>query len=267
MLFNTINNINIISNLHSLDMGKNNNIKKYHDLDNLSHDIYNDIDFAKSYTARIENNAHNALLERPATLSLLPDVQGMKVLDAGCGPGVYTEWLVDNGALVTAVDSSDTMLALTKERVNSSAKLIRANLNEELQFLKDSEFDIVLSSLVVHYLRNWSTAFSEFNRVLKPGGTLVFSTHHPFTDFEFSETGRYFDAELLEVEWPSFSKKVKFFRRPLCDIFDILREADFAIEHMTEPVPLIECQKLYPELYEELSSKPPFICFKATKIK
>ncbi|WP_279387450.1 hypothetical protein [Rubrobacter taiwanensis] len=29
--------------------------------------------------------------ERPATLSLLPDVAGKRVLDAGCGPGVYSE--------------------------------------------------------------------------------------------------------------------------------------------------------------------------------
>ena len=53
--------------------------------------------------ARIsDDNFFNACLERPATLSLLPDVQGKKILDAGCGGGFYAEWLLSRGAIVHA---------------------------------------------------------------------------------------------------------------------------------------------------------------------
>lgn len=52
---------------------------------------------ADAYAARIDTKAHNAYYERPATLSLLPAVEGKRVLDAGCGPGVYAEWLVNWG--------------------------------------------------------------------------------------------------------------------------------------------------------------------------
>jgi ubiquinone/menaquinone biosynthesis C-methylase UbiE len=50
---------------------------------------------AESYATRVDTKPHNAYYERPATLSLLPDVQGRRVLDVGCGPGVYAEWLVE----------------------------------------------------------------------------------------------------------------------------------------------------------------------------
>ena len=55
---------------------------------------------AEAYASVIDTKPHNAYYERPATLSLLPEVGGMRVLDAACGPGVYAEWLVSRGAEV-----------------------------------------------------------------------------------------------------------------------------------------------------------------------
>lgn len=57
---------------------------------------------AERYAALIDTKAENAYYERPATLSLLPDVKGKRVLDAGCGSGLYSEWLLDHGAEVEA---------------------------------------------------------------------------------------------------------------------------------------------------------------------
>ena len=57
---------------------------------------------AEAYAAHIDTKPHNAYYERPATLSLFPDVKGKRVLDAGCGPGVYAEWLAHRGASSTA---------------------------------------------------------------------------------------------------------------------------------------------------------------------
>lgn len=52
---------------------------------------------ADAYAEAIDTKPHNAYYERPATLSLLPEVAGKRVLDAGCGPGAYAEWLLDRG--------------------------------------------------------------------------------------------------------------------------------------------------------------------------
>lgn len=45
---------------------------------------------AERYAALVDSKAENAYCERPATLSLLPDIEGKRVLDAGCGPGSYS---------------------------------------------------------------------------------------------------------------------------------------------------------------------------------
>ena len=57
-------------------------------------------ELADAFAARIETKAHNAFYDRPAVLALLPSVAGKRVLDAGCGPGVYAELLVNQGAEV-----------------------------------------------------------------------------------------------------------------------------------------------------------------------
>ncbi len=72
---------------------------------------------AEAYAAQVATKLHNAYYERPATLSLLPDVQGKRVLDAGCGPGIYSELLLDRGAEVVALDANATMIRLAQQRL------------------------------------------------------------------------------------------------------------------------------------------------------
>ena len=46
---------------------------------------------AEQFDQHIKSNAHNAYYERPATIALLPDVKSKRILDAGCGSGVYSK--------------------------------------------------------------------------------------------------------------------------------------------------------------------------------
>ena len=233
-------------------------------LDTLSLEVYNDKEFVKSYAGKIEYNSHNALYERPATLSLLPDVKGLKVLDAGCGPGNYAELLADRGASVTALDYSDEMISFAKEKLGNRARIFKANLNTYLD-LPEDEFDLIVCSMVIHYIKDWQVLFSEFNRVLNEGGILVFSTHHPFADFNIHKDGNYFETELISDEWPSYNIEMSYYRRPLSDIFSVLKECDFRIDEVLEPLPADECREKFPDAYHTLSTKPWFICFKAIK--
>ncbi len=56
-------------------------------------------------------------------LSLLPDVQGLRVLDAGCGPGALTEIIVNLGASVMAINANAKMVAHARDRLGDRAEI------------------------------------------------------------------------------------------------------------------------------------------------
>src|SRR5207248_8766977 len=101
------------------------------------------------------------------------------VLDTGCGPGVYAEWLVGQGAEVVGVDVCPRMVELARLRLGDKATVIEADLGRPLDFLPAASFDLILSALAMDYVRDWDATFREFFRVLHDGGHLVFSVEHP----------------------------------------------------------------------------------------
>lgn len=127
----------------------------------------------------MDTKPHNADFERPATLSLLPAVCGLRALDAGCRPGVYAEWLAERGAEVIAIDANDEMVRLARQRLGDKAKILDANLEMPPDILEDGWSDLVVSPLGMDYLKQWEPVFREFHGVLKAGGHPVFSIDHP----------------------------------------------------------------------------------------
>ena len=232
----------------------------------LAQDAYNEL--AEEYAARVDTKPHNAYYERPATLSLLPDVNGKRVLDAGCGPGVYAEWLVEHGAHVVAIDANEKMVALAKQRLGEKVKILQANLEAPLDFLEDGSFDIVVSPLVMDYIKVWEPVFSEFHRVLQPGGYLVFSMEHPYMKYATHHLmSNYFKVERVEYVWRGFGKPVRVpsYRRPLSGVINPLLQAGFILEQILEPLPTEEFLERDPEDYEELMHSPGFMCVRAIK--
>lgn len=222
---------------------------------------------AEYYFADVDTKTYNADYERPAVLSMLPGVKGKNVLDAGCAAGWYTKWLLEQGAAVTALDYSPMMIEMTKKRVGDRAEVRQADLSEPLDFLATESFDMVLSSLTLHYLKDWTGVLGEFRRILKPGGFLVFSVHHPFMDFTYFQRENYFLTELLEDEWnTSVGKvKVKFYRRPLHEIVMSVLTAGFTMEKLLEPMPTEEFKRKSPQTYDKLTKKPQFLFIRARK--
>ncbi len=221
---------------------------------------------AEHYAARVDTKPHNAYYERPATLSLLPPVQGKRVLDAGCGPGVYTEWLLQHGAHVVALDLSPKMVALAQKRVGDRALILRGDLEHPLG-LQDASFDLVLSALALDYVEDWERTFGEFWRILRQPGHLVFSVGHPFADFLFYKTENYFQTEQVACEWRGFGLPVcvPAYRRPLGAVLNPLLQAGFILERLLEPTPTEQFRQQDPEDYEKLSHQPGFLCLRAAK--
>ncbi len=206
--------------------------------------------------------------ERPVMYSLLGDVQGCRVLDAACGHGSTSKWLIEQGAIVSAFDASPTMVQMTKAKLGSAAVVRQADMNEHLNFIDDHSIDKVLCALALDYIKDWDRLFAEFHRLLVERGQLVFSVHHPFfldLKVEADIQEDYFSTQEVDEDWLVFGLKIPAYRRPLESISASLWGAGFVIEQIIEPKPTEECKQAFPEEYEKLSKHPVFLCVSARK--
>ncbi|MCB0211317.1 MAG: class I SAM-dependent methyltransferase [Anaerolineae bacterium] len=219
---------------------------------------------AGKYAQIVDRQPANAYYERPAVLSLLPPLAKAAVLDAGCGSGWYAEYLTQQGAVVTSFDMNAEFVALTQARVGNRATVLQANLVEPLDFADDGTFDLIVASLVMHYLKDWQPTLREFYRVLKPTGKLVFSTHHPFMDWKIFEREDYFAVDLLDDEWANVGK-VQFYRRPLTLMSHDLQAAGFVIERLLEPQPTQDHWQADPKQAARFNTHPWFLIIRAIK--
>ena len=223
---------------------------------------------ADDYSRLIDTKPHNAYYERPATLALLPDVSGMQVLDAGCGPGAYAEELLKRGAHVISVDASDRMIELARERLGPDAVIQNVDLSRPLTMFNDGQFDLVLAPLCLDYIADWLTTFREFRRVLNSGGYFVMSAGHPAFDAEYFATNSYFSVEQVECEWTGFGTPVVMpsYRRSLKEFLMPLLDAGFLLERIVEPLPTDDFKNSDPGRYKSLMHRPGFLCVRARNI-
>ena len=230
--------------------------------------IWEDINFVKSYSLKVETNAYNSLCERPAIKKLCSNILHKSVLDAGCAGGGLSKWLISQGADVTSVDKSPIMVTITKGLLGNNENIFQLDLETSKGFFKSESFDLIICSLTLHYMKNWDICLSEFYRALKPKGLLIITTHHPIADFSKSFSKNYHDIEYIEEEWPNFLNtpvRVGFYRRPLSNIFDMVQDANFDISLFSEPRPLPKMKKLFPSSFFALNNNPPFILLSCKK--
>ncbi|HEX3912618.1 MAG TPA: methyltransferase domain-containing protein [Steroidobacteraceae bacterium] len=119
--------------------------------------------------------AHNPLMraEQAAMLRLWPDVAGLRVLDLACGTGRYSRLLTEAGAAeVIALDFCLPMLM----QVPSGTRVCASML--QLPFAADC-FDAVISGLALAHAVDIHPWMNEVARVLRTGGTLLYSDFHP----------------------------------------------------------------------------------------
>lgn len=219
--------------------------------------------FAEEFEAHAESSSYNALYDRPALLDLLGEVRGLRVLDAGCGPGLYAEELVRRGADVTAFDASAEMVRLARQRLGSDAPVRQSSLAAPLDWLADASQDRVVMALVLHHLEDRVAALAELARVLRPHGRLVLSTVHPTSDW-LRHRGSYFTSEPIEEDWHG-GWQVRYWRQPLAAWCEEFEQAGFVIERLVEPRPVPAMAASHPDHYEHLLRQPEFIAFRLMK--
>ncbi|HEY0388703.1 MAG TPA: class I SAM-dependent methyltransferase [Gaiellales bacterium] len=223
-------------------------------------------DLAEAFERYAQHNAYNAHYDRPAVLGLAGEVAGLRVLDAGCGPGLYAEQLAASGADVVAVDSSERMVRLAQERLGDRAVVQRADLEQPLRF-DDGSFDLVVSALVIHYVADRAATLREFHRVLRPGGHVVMSTQHPTADW-LRKGGSYFAVQEEVDTWKLGGEavwEVRFWREPLTSLCAAIADAGFLIERLVEPLPDDAMRSEWPDDWEHLRANPAFIAFRLVR--
>ena len=111
-------------------------------------------------------------------LNLLGDVNGLDVVELGCGTAYFSSWLARRGARVVGVDPTPAQLA-TARRLQAETgiefPLVEA-IGEDVP-LPDSSFDLVLSEYGASLWAEPNRWVPEAARLLRPGGRLVFLTN------------------------------------------------------------------------------------------
>jgi len=215
--------------------------------------------FADEFLEHARNGLYNALFDRPACLELLGDLAGKRVLDAGCGPGLYAKEMTERGALVTGFDQSPRMVELSRQLVPQGDFRVH-DMGEPLDWITDAKFDLALCALTLHYVDDRVAALRELRRVLHPKGALVISEQHPTSDW-LRLGGSYFDTRVIEETW-SRGWRVRYWVAPLEKKCAEFTEAGFLIERIVEPRPLPQAKTIDPEDYERLQRSPNFIAFR-----
>jgi SAM-dependent methyltransferase len=108
-----------------------------------------------------------------------------KVLDYGCGEGLWSFYMAERGAEVTAIDISEVAVEQAKKRLTFMA------MDAEETSFEEGSFDLVCGTAILHHL-DLRKCYAEISRVLRPGGTAIFLEpmgHNPLINLYRKRTG------------------------------------------------------------------------------
>ncbi|WP_462335804.1 class I SAM-dependent methyltransferase [Fusobacterium varium] len=240
--------------------------------------IYDNQEFFDGYKKlRSNSSAANNVIEKPALFSLAPNMRNKTVLDIGCGYGENCIEFLKLGSLsVTGLDISTKMLEIAQTE-NSSSKI--KYINKSMTHLCEltEKYDVVFSSLAVHYIEDFNKLVADIYNLLNKDGYFIFSQEHPLTTALLTQNywtcndqndkicynlTTYSLEGKREVTW--FVNGVIKYHRTMSSIINSLLKAGFTIEKMLEPMPSDEIIEKYPS-YKKYIHKPDFLLIKARK--
>lgn len=124
-----------------------------------------------------------------AVTQALADMRGGKLLDVGCGPGMFISHLLrtrPGDFRVTAYDRSTAMAQEVRRRVGSASDVqVQVGRAEDMPF-PDDAFDVVVAMGVLEYTHAY-TALCEIARVTRPGGRVLVTMLNPLSPFRLTE--------------------------------------------------------------------------------
>lgn len=221
-------------------------------------------------------NGLNAAGEWPALRAMLPDLSDKRVLDLGCGYGWHCRYAREQKArAVVGIDISEKMLERAQADTDDAAIIYRRCAIEDINFA-DGEFDVVFSSLALHYIEGYAEVCRKVWRCLAPGGSFVFSVEHPIFSAREAQDW-YYDADGKPLHWPVDQYQVEGIRhtswldddvvkyhRNVATYVNTLLDTGFRLTRLAEPIPTAEAMREMPYLEDELR-RPIFLLLAAVK--
>ena len=234
----------------------------------MEQNIYDNKEFFEGYKNLRSNKdeiSSNDLIEIPQLFELIGDVKDKEILDLGCGAGDHDRKLEQLGAkYILGIDISKKMLEEAKKNTDSNNieyKLLSMNDIDKL----NKNFDLVVSSLAIHYIEDYDGLCKKVYNLLNDGGYFIFSHGHPMDsatilkDYEdkyvIIKDKKYFLLSDYNNEgkrtshW--FIDGVETYHRNMSHLINGLIDAGFIIERVNESYATEEAIRIKPKLKEQ----------------
>lgn len=207
---------------------------------------------------------------------LLPDLRDKRLLDLGCGFGWHCRYAREQQARsAVGVDLSEKMLARARETTSDPAIEYRRSAIEDIDFPAD-EFDVVISSLALHYVERFDVVCRKVHHCLTTGGAFVLSVEHPIVtalaaqDWHHGPDGErlhwpvdnYRQEGVRHVRW--MANDVVKYHRTVETFVNALIDSGFAITKLREPEPSPEMLIEHPDWKDECR-RPLFLLIAAVR--
>ncbi len=172
---------------------------------------------------------------------LLGEVEGLDVIELGCGGGQFGVALAKQGANVVGVDISEAQLAHARSLADEhdvDVDLVQGSVTD-LEMLPADRFDLAVSAWAFEWVEDIDACFREAHRLLRADGRFVFSDEHPVYQLFDAETHTldrsYFDADPRREYSDRFEAELVQYRRSTADLLNAVIDAGFTVERIEEP--------------------------------
>ena len=141
-----------------------------------------------SWAAQYDSNENKTRdLEAIALKKLLSGKTYKHWLEVGCGTGKNTEWLLTICDQITAIDLSQSMLDIAKNKIKSSkVNFSEVDITKDWTFAKDI-YDLVTFSLMLEHIEDLNAVFQKVAKVTAKGSQVYIGELHPFKQYAGSK--------------------------------------------------------------------------------
>lgn len=229
------------------------------------------------------NDFHNVLV-RPVAMQLLQPVRGRKILELGCGAGLYTRDLLRAGADIVATDGAEAFVNIAARR-NPDCEVLRLDVTSEEDWTglhrRHKQFDAVVCNMLFMDVAVVDLMCRQVASLLRSGGVWVISQQHPCFVTPDAElvaaqgiagqrnsvmVHRYLNVEPYKAGGIRTQPETHYyFHRPLQTIVGHLVAAGLVVNGLVEPSFPPTAEPFQPLSYGSMPDIPPVLFLRALK--